>query len=228
MLVSLPALLAAKFRAVALPAAFLGQGLAVAGSPYSRLLEGRVGVVPGHVVQLVVDGAAVLHAHGPAPRRESRGRETGRRGRQAADDCRPREAVLGHGVSAGIDGDREGRGHVAGFLEGGGDGGDIGNRVGHALAAGDAVGAIEGAAEERVRVISRVGLSAERQAARHRGRRDGRAVRQRPRGLLYFLARERRLVSIASVCARAEVAARTVGVGVGVGVDVSEAGIHPP
>ena len=149
MLVSLPALLAAKFRAVALPAAFLAQGLAIAGSSHAGFLEGRVRVVSGHVVQLVVDGT-ILHAGGPIPRHESASRKAGRRRWQASDDCRPREAGLGNGVTAGIDGDREGHGHVAGFLERGGDRCHVGARVCHALAACDAVGAIEGAAEERV------------------------------------------------------------------------------
>lgn len=155
MLVSLPALLAAKFRAVALAAAFLAQGLAVAGSSDAGFLESRVRVVSGHVVQLVVD-RALLHAGGPIPRHESAGRKARRRRRKASDDCRPREAGLGNGVPAGIDGDGEGHGHVAGFLESGGNCCHVGARVCHALAACDAVGAIEGTAEKGVRVISRV------------------------------------------------------------------------
>lgn len=63
MLVSLPALLAAKFRPAALATALLGQRLAIAGSPDTGFLESRPCVISGHIVELVVD-RAILHAAG--------------------------------------------------------------------------------------------------------------------------------------------------------------------
>lgn len=95
--------------------------------------------------------------------------------------------MLRYGVPARADGDGERHGHVAGFLEGCGQGCYVGASVCHALATGYAVGATEGTAEQRVRVITRVCLSAESQTSRIRGGRYGRAVTERPRGLVHFL-----------------------------------------
>lgn len=58
MLVSFPALLTAKFRAITLPA-LLDERLAIAGSSDTSALRG-VPVIPGHVVELVVN-CTVLH-----------------------------------------------------------------------------------------------------------------------------------------------------------------------
>lgn len=149
MLVSLPALLAAKFRAAALPATLLDQGLAVAGPSHASLLEGGLRVVSGHVVQLVVDGA-ILDADWPVSCDKPAGRKTRGRGWQAPHEPRPRQAILGYGVPSGVDRDGEGHGHVAGFLEGRGNRCHVCTRIRHALAARNAVGTAEGAAEERV------------------------------------------------------------------------------
>lgn len=66
MLVSLPALLTAKFRAVDLSASFLGRRLAVTSPPVSALVgpaAAAVSFVSGHV-NLVID-CAVLHVDRP-------------------------------------------------------------------------------------------------------------------------------------------------------------------
>lgn len=165
MLVSLPALLAAKLWAIALPASFLDQGLAIAGSPHTGLLKSRCSVIPGHVVQLVVN-RAILYAAGTISNRELVGWEACGRRWEASYDRWPGE-TLGHGVPTRVDGDGKRHSHVARFLESGGERGYIGTRVRHALAAGDAVGAIEGTTEERVRVITRVGLPSKSQTGRY-------------------------------------------------------------
>ncbi len=179
MLVSLPALLAAKFRPDALPTTLLDERLAIASSPDTSLLKSRPCVVSGHIVKLVVD-RTILYAAGSVSDDELAGWETGRGRWEASHNRRPREALLGHGVPTRADGDGERHGHVARFLEGRGQRCYIGTGVCHALATRYAVGAIEGTAEQRMRVIARVGLSTEGQTGRDCSGRHGRPVGERP------------------------------------------------
>lgn len=185
MLVSLPALLAAKLWAIALASTFLDQGLSVACSSNASFLEGRIGVIPRCVIELVVDRILLQVAHA-CPGQESATGQAFWRRRQAASYHGPGEAILGQCVSAGRD--LEGHGPVAGFRKGSSYGCNISARVCHALATGNAVGAVEGGSDDGVGVVSGVGLAAQGEApwdGRRRG--HGGSVVQGSRGLLNFL-----------------------------------------
>ena len=157
MLVSLPAGFTAKFDAAALPT-FLGERLTVAGPSHAGLLEGRLALVTGHVIQLVVN-CTVMDVDLSIRGDEFVARKASGRRWQATDDRRPRNATPRHRVTTGTDSNGQRGRPITSFVESGGDGGDVGGSVGHALAAGNSVIRIQGARHNRVGIGTRVRLS---------------------------------------------------------------------
>lgn len=162
MLIPLPALLAAKFGAVALPA-FFDEWLAVAGSSHPGLL---IPLIPRHIIDLVIDGA-LLDIDRPVRRRKLVSGEARWRGWQAAREASPGEGVPRRCVPPTTNGNGQWHGFVTGFLEGRGNGSQIGARVCHALATSDAVCSVEGSADDGVGRGARMRLSIGSKAARY-------------------------------------------------------------
>jgi hypothetical protein len=181
-LVALAAGLAPNLNTVALPA-FLDKRLSVTRTPDASLVILVITLIGRDILRVVVDGTAMQAALGVTKMFPEGHRRWWRR--QATDGRYPRHCVLGHGVSAGAIGDRQGGGGIT-VPEGNSQCGDVGSDIRHGFPASNAVGIVEGCREQRGRALARVRLTAGETGGGGVGE-GGAVLRQWPRGLLHLL-----------------------------------------